>query len=278
MKILKYIYFFCLFVFLTYLTQIGGLVLILTILLFYFYFNQKILNVKYLLLSKILVFFIIYSLFTFFIVPPIAARFGRVPLTMLGEKHIKPVNAFVCLLNRNYVRPKLKLALESVADKLNEQYEGTEIRYLDANFPFFNSFPLLPHLSHNDGRKLDVALFYVKHDTQKPSNEKPSWSGYGVNESPRKGDRNRCAECLQKGYWQYDYAKYLTFGSQRTDFDFDEARTKTMTELFAAESNIEKMFLEPHLQSRLHLESLSKIHLHGCQAVRHDDHLHVQIY
>jgi len=31
---------------------------------------------------------------------------------------------------------------------------------LDANFPFFDGFPILPHLSHNDGNKIDIAFYY----------------------------------------------------------------------------------------------------------------------
>lgn len=34
------------------------------------------------------------------------------------------------------------------------------ISYLDANFPFKDGFPLLPHLSHDDGRKVDIAFMY----------------------------------------------------------------------------------------------------------------------
>ncbi|MFT5619364.1 MAG: hypothetical protein ACI85I_002607, partial [Arenicella sp.] len=38
-----------------------------------------------------------------------------------------------------------------------------------------------------------------------------------------------------------------------------------------------KVFIEPHLKTRLGLENYSKIRFHGCQAVRHDDHIHVQL-
>ncbi len=33
---------------------------------------------------------------------------------------------------------------------------------------------------------------------------------------------------------------------------------------------------KPHLKTRLKLSS-AKIRFHGCQAVRHDDHIHVQL-
>ena len=32
---------------------------------------------------------------------------------------------------------------------------------LDGNFPFITGFPLLPHLSHDDGEKVDLAFYYA---------------------------------------------------------------------------------------------------------------------
>lgn len=46
--------------------------------------------------------------------------------------------------------------------------------------------------------------------------------------------------------------------------------------LFAERPVIGKLFIEPHLKTRLKLTS-NKIRFHGCQAVRHDDHMHVQM-
>ena len=59
-------------------------------------------------------------------------------------------------------------------------------------------------------------------------------------------------------------------------YRFDEERTKALVLLFAANQSIGKIFIEPHLKQRLHLTS-NKIRFHGCRAVRHDDHLHVQL-
>jgi hypothetical protein len=35
---------------------------------------------------------------------------------------------------------------------MDEKFPGTVTIALDANFPFVNGFPLLPHLSHADGK------------------------------------------------------------------------------------------------------------------------------
>ena len=40
---------------------------------------------------------------------------------------------------------------------------------------------------------------------------------------------------------------------------------------------IKKIFIEPHLKTRWGLKNYQKIRYHGCHAVRHDDHIHVQL-
>lgn len=89
-----------------------------------------------------------------------AKSFGRVPLPVFSNQLVKPLNIMTCLLNRHYVRPHLRESVERLAINTEKQFIGTVVSYLDANFPFYNGFPLLPHLSHNDGRKLDIAFFY----------------------------------------------------------------------------------------------------------------------
>jgi hypothetical protein len=275
-KIFQILFLLFLFVFLTFLTQIGGVILVLTIMVFWYYKNILTQKIKTQWFVKILIFSILYSFISFLIVPPIAKHFGRARLPMYSNALVRPHNIWSCILNRNYVEPKLKNEVERVAEVLNERFEGSELQYLDANFPFWNGFPLLPHLSHNDGHKLDLCFFYKDAKTQQATNQKPSTSGYGVFAPPLADERNRINECLEKGYWQYDYPKYLTFGNRSEDFVLDETRTAAIATLFAASSVIEKIFIEPHLEHRLGLDRYGKIRLHGCQAVRHDDHIHIQ--
>jgi hypothetical protein len=52
---------------------------------------------------------------------------------------------------------------------------------------------------------------------------------------------------------------------------------KKIIENILANSNVSKVFIEPHLKNRLNLNH-SKIRFHGCRAVRHDDHIHFQIH
>lgn len=278
MKILiRLVLFLAFALILTVLTQIGGIVLCLNLLIYYIFIKKKQISIHKQRLLGILSFVLMYLIIVFFLIPPLAKINGRIPLPLILNKNIQPVTIWTCLLNRNYVRPNLKYALEDVAQTLKNEFPDNEIRYLDANFPFWNGFPLLPHLSHNDGKKLDIAFFYINSKSKKATNEKPSFSGYGIFEAPNGQEENHINYCKSKGYWQYDFAKYLTLGSNPTAYEFDVLRTKRMIELFAKAEVIEKMFIEPHLKTRLGLEKEAKIRLHGCQAVRHDDHLHIQV-
>lgn len=159
---------------------------------------------------------------------------------------------------------------------MNSKYPGTVVNYLDANFPFINSFPLLPHLSHNDGKKLDITFCYINKKTGNITNNVPSLIGYGISEEPRANEINTANLCAKQGYWQYSFVMRIIPQRNKLNFTFDSIRTKELVNLFASKSEIGKIFIEPHLKTRLKLTS-NKIKFHGCQAVRHDDHIHVQL-
>ena len=102
-----------------------------------------------------ILFILLYLVTTFFVIPKVTVFFGRERIT--NSKNITPTNFMTELLNRNYVKPELNIILQELSHKLPE---GVELKFLDANFPFFDGFPLLPHLSHNDGKKLDLSFIY----------------------------------------------------------------------------------------------------------------------
>lgn len=250
-----------LFVLLTILTQIGGLAFLISL-----WLNKK-WKVSFRL--KALVSFLgVYLLFTFIIIPILAPLWGREKV-----KYIRPVNYMTVFLNRNYIRPELNNLLK----KTTVDLEGSNIKihFLDANFPFINKFPLLPHLSHNDGKKMDLSLIYeTKNGTI--SDQQKSNSGYGVFEAPKKNEPNQIQKCLDKGYFQYDYPKYLTFGRINADLVFSEKGTKKLIKSLLLQKELGKLFIEPHLKQRLGLND-PRIRYHGCRAVRHDDHIHIQL-
>ncbi|MDH5399603.1 MAG: hypothetical protein OEX02_15745 [Cyclobacteriaceae bacterium] len=275
MRILKVLLVAFLVVALTITTQVGGAVLLLSLLLH----PIVVRSVKITLpewISKGLTFVTLYLLFTFLIIPYIAAPLGRVPLPVWEGQHLKPANMAFCLLNRHYVRPQLKSATLRAAEEMANMYPGTVTNYLDAGFPFIDGFPLLPHLSHSDGKKLDLSFQYNDAKTGEPTREVPSFIGYGICEGPKEGEINMAEQCSNKGYWQYGLMEKAVSQENKHRFTFHAGRTKVLVQYFIRQDVIGKVFIEPHLKSRLGLSS-NKIRFHGCQAVRHDDHIHVQM-
>jgi len=261
MKVAKYVFYVIVFIVLTIVTQIGGLAICLGLIVskyLKFQFNKLVLCITF------------YLVIALVITPYVAPWFGRE--TIQNSSVVKPTNYLTILLNRNYVTPELNKVLKTTAKKLDE---GVEIRYLDANFPFFVGFPLLPHLSHNDGKKIDISLMYVD-EADDYTNLKPSQSGYGVFVTPKPNEFNQTLACKREGYWQYDFPKYLTFGSTNEELRFSKYYTKKLVDALLTNSAISKMFIEKHLIDRMKLSD-SRIRFHGCRAVRHDDHIHIQI-
>lgn len=242
----------------------------------YSYINKKCSHKWMQKSMKLLSFFLLYGITSFIIVPLIAQHFGRTRLPLTQTNNVKALNFLTCLLNRNYVTPGLKAALYEVADDMNRKYPGSALNYLDAGFPFINGFPLFPHLSHNDGKKLDISFFYVDTKSGLPTNECPSFTGYGICEEAREKEQQTSELCEGKGYWQYNLLRHLTPQANKSNFLFDAKRTKTLVELFANNDSVEKIFIEPHLKQRMKLSN-DKIRFQGCRAVRHDDHIHVQV-
>lgn len=275
MRLLKILLGLLLICLLTAVTQIGGVVFLISILTFGLI--DKRLNRRWTRVTvKVLSFLTLYLVFVFVIVPLTAKPFGRVQLPVFEKRHLKPANIWTSLLNRNYVRPQLREITYKVAESMNNKYPGTTINYLDANFPFINKFPLLPHLSHNDGKKLDLSFQYNDSQTGQMTNDIPSFIGYGICEEPKEGEENKPEDCDKKGYWQYNLLRDIVSQNNKNKFTFDNKRTKELVNSFASHDGLGKIFIEPHLKIRLRLTS-SKIRFHGCQAVRHDDHIHVQL-
>lgn len=265
-KVLNLLLHIFMFFLLTMITQIGGVVYVLTIALSKYWKSKK-------RLKSVLSFVSIYLIFTYLIVPPLAFQFGRERVTHTHQ--ISPTNYVTVLLNRNYVDPKLNLVLLNTARSLEGGKSIVEIHYLDACFPFIDKFPLLPHLSHSDGRKIDLSLIYENGNGEIVDQQK-SPSGYGIFEEPIEGESNQLRKCDNDGYYQYNFSKYLSFGEINKDIRFSERGTKTLINCLLNNFQVEKIFIEPHLKERMNLNS-PRIRYHGCGAVRHDDHIHIQV-
>ena len=108
----------------------------------------------------------------------------------------------------------------------------------------------------------------------KITNKKPSIYGYGIYAN---SDLNTTInKCKSNGFWQYGFSKYLSLG-KLNDVSFDAKQTKSLIKTLVNQKFTQKVFIEPNLKQSLGFNSESKIRFQGCQAVRHDDHIHLQI-
>lgn len=147
--------------------------------------------------------------------------------------------------------------------------------YLDAGFPFLDGFPLLPHLSHDDGKAIDLAFFYQDAETGRAIPAGGAWPlGYWAYSGPRPGEPTPCPDfggtfTLR---WDFDWLQPMF-----ADLRLDSERTKAMVAWLAQKGRaggVRKLLLEPHLKSRLGLSS-DLVRFQGCRAARHDDHVHI---
>ncbi|MCP4694815.1 MAG: hypothetical protein GY859_42700, partial [Desulfobacterales bacterium] len=159
------------------------------------------------LAARISVFTSLYMCVILFIVPALAPLGGRVslPWFAFSEIPLRPANIGYCLLARNYVAPRARDILQRVAVSIDNRRPGAVLTYLDANFPFFNGFPLLPHLSHKDGKKVDLAFFYRDAKTGKPLNKTPSPIGYWAYERPREREPRPCENVRAWLRWDFHW-------------------------------------------------------------------------
>jgi hypothetical protein len=257
------------FVVLTVLSQIGGIVLLLaagaTRLL-----RRRFRRIQA-RLAGFAVFVALYAVLSFVVLPAVAPAFGRValPCRVQAGGSLAARTPLTCLLNRNYAAPEVRRLLEDLAGHMAAAYPGTVVRYLDANFPLLDGFPLLPHLSHRRGRSVDLAYVY-RDETGKPA-DPPSPIGYWVYEQPAAGDDQPCAGKRSRLRWDLPVLQSLHAG-----ITMDVERTRAMLAwLIERGPAVRYVLLELHVKQRLGLTAES-IRFQGCGAARHDDHFHIE--
>lgn len=196
----------------------------------------------------------------------IAPTFGREPLPCAGDGPMRVQSPVYCLLNRQYVTPELAAVARDLAQQMNRDFPGTETLVLDAGFPFIEGFPLLPHLSHDDGEKLDLAFYYADRSGYLPGRTR-SPIGYFAFETTG----SSCPEVWPTLRWDIGWLQPLWRA-----LELEPARTRAAIDFLVTDSRTGKVFLEPELQTALGL-SHAKLRFQGCRAARHDDHIHVQL-
>lgn len=219
------------------------------------------------------VFVAAYSAISFGITPLLAARFDQVRVPCFEEKNsVLRSHWLPCLLNRNYLEKNNLAILENLGKEMASYRPAGLVTILEAGFPF-RGFPMFPHLSHRDGRSVDLAFFYRNPETGAPYRfGSPSFIGYFVYQPPRENDPQPCKNMFSRWRWN--------FGFLQPDpllWIFDPERTGYMVRWLTGQSAVRRIFIEPHLVHRMGIKN-EKIRFQGCQAARHDDHLHIDFY
>ena len=195
-----------------------------------------------------------------------APLFGRVPVPCLGEGALQMRSPVFWALNRGYVTPELLAVSQDMAAHQADQHPGTVTQVLDAGFPFITGFPLLPHLSHDDGTKADIAFWYAQEGNFLPGATRSPLGYFAFEQGP-----TDCPPAWLTLRWDMAWLQPIW-----PDYDLDEGRTRTALTWLAANDRVDKVFIEPHLRDRLGLQG-QKIRFQGCRAGRHDDHIHIQM-
>ncbi|MEO1066683.1 MAG: hypothetical protein AAFW47_04815 [Pseudomonadota bacterium] len=256
---------------LTILTQIGGVALVLAL------FLVRWVSSPYLRTIGTLAGFVaIYVAATVLVVPPLAAQFGRVPLSCAKDEAGHIQSPLYCALNRHYVTPQTSILADRLATHMDKAFPGTQTLFLDANFPFLDGFPLLPHLSHDDGRKLDIAFYYRDASGYRPG-KTASPIGFWAFEEPLRDEPQPCGNRRDILTLRWDMTWFQAFNSK--DLSLEPDRTAEALRWLSEDGvalGVEKILLEPHLKERMGLQN-DVIRFQGCRAARHDDHIHIQV-
>lgn len=261
------------FVFVTVLTQIGGIAY-LAGLAFARARRVKLMNVWPQRFVVLVTAVLCYALMSFFLVPPLAEVMGRVhlPCGTVSAGPLVAATKLTCALNRGYVRPNVDKLITDLSAQVELTFPESKVTTLEGNFPFLNGFPLLPHLSHRDGKKVDIAYFYQRAaDGSALAYGSPSALGYFIYERPKNGETSSCA-----GRWTPLRWDFVGLQPKPPKMRIDEHRTAWMIRWLKNDPRVSKIFIEPYLAARLGVSG-GKVRFQGCYAARHDDHIHIEV-
>ena len=196
----------------------------------------------------------------------VAPQFGRVALPCFDDGPLQMRSHLFCVLSRHYVVPEMRSVALILADTVNNAFPGTVTSVLDGSFPFLDGFPLLPHLSHDDGKKLDLAFYYEDETGYLPGRTPSPFGYFAFEDGP-----TDCKTRLPTLRWDLKWLQPIWL-----QLDLDENRLRTALNALAADPRVGKILVEPHLVDRLGAQH-PKIRFQGCRAARHDDHIHFQL-
>jgi hypothetical protein len=191
----------------------------------------------------------------------------RTALPCFGEP-LRMQSALYCALNRHYVTPDLASVAQDAAAHMATTLPGNVTLALDGSFPFLSGMPLIPHLSHDDGEKLDLAFYYTDPAGRYLPGKTRSPLGYFAFEMT---PPETCPANTLTLRWNLGWLQPLW-----PNRPLDGARTTALIRHLTGDPRVGKIFVEPPLAGVLGLTD-PKIRFQGCRAARHDDHIHIQL-
>lgn len=192
---------------------------------------------------------------------------GLVPLPCAEAGPLRPVNPMYCRTQRNFVTPPVRAALLAAARAFAADHPGRVVRYMEASWPS-GKRPMPPHLSHGNGKQIDIVLFYE--DRQGRPIKSPTSNGYYAFEPPRTEAERVCPGSRAPHDGKDPPAS--------RPWRLDETATADFMRVLLRDSRVRRIFIEPHLKTRLGFGAAAKVRFAGCQAARHDDHIHVDFF
>lgn len=263
---------------LTAITQLGGLVFLAGLILAWL-LRRAGTRKPLAVLAGVVFFLAAVPLANLFVAPVLASLSGRIalPCRVGPQQAYAALSPIDCALGRNYARPEVEALLDAMARDLGQTYPGLVVATLDIGFPVLDGFPLPPHLSHDDGRRIDLAYFYKDAVGVPLPLTAPSFLGYWGFEAPTTPEDAACTDKTRWLTFRWDMGWFQNF--VRKDLTLDEERTAAMLRWLVEkgpEHGVSKILLEPHMAKRLAVAS-PMIRFQGCRAARHDDHIHVEV-
>ncbi len=200
----------------------------------------------------------------------VAPVFGRVPLPCSGEV-LRAQSRLYCVLLRNFVTPEMAEVAMDAAQAVAIRFPGTVTLTLDGGFPFLDGMPLVPHLSHDDGEKLDFAFYYAE-TLYGDGAYLPGLtdSAIGYFSFLRLGEET-CPPVWPTLRWEMRWMEPL-----HLFIGLEPQRTRALIEALADDPRVSRIFVEPPVAATLGVAG-EKIRFQSCRAARHDDHVHVQL-
>jgi hypothetical protein len=216
----------------------------------------------------------IYLLCTLLVLPLVASQTGRVRLPLFATEELPtgPLTIAYPLLNRNYVRPHTRDAFTKAVRASAAKHPGMVVRYLDAGFPF-PTIHLLPHISHQDGQRIDVAFQFQQDGEPVDRALSPiGYWGYAKESHVRSecaGKKGKIGPVKLDLRWDFDWLQPIW-----PDLELNRQRNRTLFKELARDRRVCSILLEPTLHRTLASSKLAK---NGCEVARHDDHFHLTI-